>query len=654
MNHRKSTLGVRFLLLLTPLWTDLSAQVPADLSFDTILVSSTLIPQRSYESGRNITVMDGEDLAALPYTSWDELLQRVPGLEVQSRNGFGAQADLLIRGSTFTQVLILLDGMRLNDPLTGHFNGNIPVPVVEVERIEILRGPAAAIYGPDAVGGVIHFITKTWDRPFNRPMELPGQFNYGKHQLIQGNQGLVYSKENLNVTGGINLTQSKGEPIAEKRIGQTVLEPYRNYFDVLTVGLSAAAKMNEKTSLHVRSAFDRRDFSARYFYTNSPFDKSTEKTSSWWNQAKILIKNRRSITDVNLAHRLNDDEFIFSPDFSSTNSHTSRLSQVQLNHHLIIYSNWSMKGGLQYDRRSIKSNDRGNHQDDHLGFYLTSLWQPSRRINLTGSSRLDYDANYGWEFSPQLNASVHLGALMLRFSAGRSIRAADYTERYVSNNLMNLTPGRSLGNPWLEAERSWSEEFGMDYLFGKGWSLRTTVFARQSRNLIDYVPTLAQNINNNENLLMDEEYFYAQNISRVKTRGLELEIWYQQDLQRHNRLQIGLGYTFLDTKNNEDVISVYLSNHARHLVTSHYVLKLGRWEVGLTSLLKSRNERFVESILADLKPNYLVFDGRIRFALAKKIRLNVQVNNFFNESYANILGAPMPSRWWMIGAEWKL
>ena len=87
-----------------------------------------------------------------------------PGVEVQSRGGFGVQGDIVMRGSTFTQVLILVNGMRLNDPLTGHFNSYIPVSMADIERIEILRGAASAMYGPDAVGGVINIISKTFSR----------------------------------------------------------------------------------------------------------------------------------------------------------------------------------------------------------------------------------------------------------------------------------------------------------------------------------------------------------------------------------------------------------------------------------------------------------------------------------------------------------
>ncbi len=142
----------------------LSLCLPAQeisLPIDTVYVKTAKVPTRTYETGRYVTIIKQEQITKQAQLSLDDILRYVPGVEVQSRNAFGAQGDLTMRGSTFTQVLVLVDGVRYNDPLTGHFNGYIPVPLVEMERIEVLRGPAAAVKGPDALGGVININTRT-------------------------------------------------------------------------------------------------------------------------------------------------------------------------------------------------------------------------------------------------------------------------------------------------------------------------------------------------------------------------------------------------------------------------------------------------------------------------------------------------------------
>src|SRR5690606_29778239 len=106
-----------------------------------------------------VSVWTAEDIRHAPVASFDELLRVVGGVEVHSRGGFGIQSDLTMRGSTFNGVLVLLDGARLNDPMTGHFLTNLPIPLSEIARIEVMRGPATALYGPDAIGGVIQIFT---------------------------------------------------------------------------------------------------------------------------------------------------------------------------------------------------------------------------------------------------------------------------------------------------------------------------------------------------------------------------------------------------------------------------------------------------------------------------------------------------------------
>ena len=91
--------------------------------------------------------INGAAFSALPVQSVDDLLRYLPGIEVQQRGPQGAQADITIRGGTFQQVLVIIDGMKLNDPLTGHFNLYIPIHPADIERVEILKGAASAVWG---------------------------------------------------------------------------------------------------------------------------------------------------------------------------------------------------------------------------------------------------------------------------------------------------------------------------------------------------------------------------------------------------------------------------------------------------------------------------------------------------------------------------
>ncbi len=137
-------------------------EIEKENELNPVTITASMIRQRASETGRNITVIKGEQFRHLPVHSLDELLRYLPGVEMQARGPMGSQSDIVLRGGTFQQVLVILDGMRLNDPNTGHFNSYIPIAPAEIERIEVLKGASSAIHGPDAVGGVINIITKSF------------------------------------------------------------------------------------------------------------------------------------------------------------------------------------------------------------------------------------------------------------------------------------------------------------------------------------------------------------------------------------------------------------------------------------------------------------------------------------------------------------
>lgn len=624
----------------------IKGQGPSEQKLDTVEIIR--IPLQAAKTGRNISVIHASEISSLPFTSLDDLLQFVPGIEVQSRNAFGVQGDITIRGATFTQVLLLIDGMRINDPLTGHFNSNLPVTPDEIHRIEILRGSAAAVYGADAVGGVINIVTKVFASSLPDKNEYSSSIQYGRDGLISSRQGFFWKKGKLSFGGGFNLNQADGELIPERTIGNEMLEAYENFFDIKTVGLSIGYNLSDSWAIKLRTAFDHRDFSARYFYTASPLDKSVETTRNWWNQIELEHITQKSRTTFQLAYKHNTDEFIFSPDFPSTNSHTTRLGLFQVNHLRPLSDNFTFNTGLQVDQRSIKSNDRGDHEDWHVGTYVMGAYQPGN-LSVTGSLRLDYDQNFDWEFSPMFTAAYSASPITLRSALGRNIRAADYTERYVSTNLLNLSPGRNLGNPNLAAERGWSEEIGADIALTDKWTLKATAFFRQSSNLIDYVLTNENQIMGIGNLRDSANYLFAQNITDVDTRGFEVESWYKYVGENGNKFLWSLGYTQLQTTNEEEVISVYISSHARHLFTTQLLFQSGKWELGLNGLYKQRDARTAEAIHANLNESYSVWNIKSSGFVFKQVGVTFQIHNLFDTSYQDILGAPMPGRWFMGG-----
>lgn len=632
----------------------ISSRAQNSISLDTLVVETTRIPLRVNETGRSINILTKEQIQLLPATTFYELLQTICGVEIQSRGGFGVQGDILMRGSTFSQVLVLIDGMKINDPLTGHFNCYIPVSNMEIERIEILKGAGASMYGPDAVGGVINVITKGFDSLKNGTTSS-GSINYGDNNLVSSTSSIFHKSDKLYFGLGASLNQSLGDSILPVAVNDsTILEGYRNYFDIKNISLSTGFKINDLWELKVRSSILYSDFNARYFYTNSVYDKSTEITTNWFNRLQLLRKtNSGSILDINASYKKSNDEFIFSPDFPSTNIHTMEFINFTINNFKEINDKLIVKTGFQTDLRKIESNDRGNHSDYHFGGYLMGVYK-SNNLVLTTIAREDFDENYGFEFCPQLSASYSMNNIILRASAGKSIRAADYTERYVSNNIIDLTPERNLGNPNLMAERGWSEEIGINYYPFKNTLLKATIFSRQSGNIIDYVLTNESEIGSVSeigSLYTGKDYFFAKNIKDVFVNGFELELNTKYLLSENSDINWQMGYTYTSISN--DNLGIYLSSFAKHLLNTQLILNYNSFQFSISGLYKERTTQAAESISSELENSFDLLNARVGYGLMdNKLSFNVQILNLFDKEYQNILGAKMPGRWIMGGINW--
>jgi vitamin B12 transporter len=625
---------------------------PADSarSLREVTVYATRLGQLAGQTGRYVTVVPGASISRYPVTSLDDLLRFLPALEVQSRGSFGAQADITLRGSTFNQVLLLLDGMRLNDPLTGHFAGYLPITPAEIEQIEIVRGPGAALYGPDAVGGFINIVTKTFAAT-HRPdgTELAGTFMAGEYGLKSTNAGFYGQDKGLRLAGGILNNTASGQ------LRDAPSNALRNDVKLNTYSLSGAYQITEKFSAAARASFDRRDFNAQYFYTTNAGDQARETASRDWYQGQLRYEwNDRSRTELQIVGTASTDLYVYTPT-SVPSDHLMHYLNVQGQHQVQLSPKVRATLGGQVDRRAIQSNDRGNHDTWHAGAFAVAVVAPTPGLNLTGALRLDHDQAYGTELVPQLNASQQLGdKLTVRGAVGRAIRAADFTERYTSNVRPGIVPtGFNVGNPSLQAEHTINYEAGFDFQPWQVLTLRSTYFNRYGRNLIDYVNQSGRQVieaTNFTNLNPNATYRFAQNLFAVTTQGIETEVATRAQLTPSLRLDGTVGYTWVHLNTEGNVTSQYLSNVARHLLTGTVSLTHKRFTATLSGLYKKRDAQAAATISRELTPSYAVFNARLDLALLpERVWLTGQVQNLFNAKYSDLLGAQMPTRWLMGG-----
>jgi iron complex outermembrane receptor protein len=241
---------------------------------------------------------------------------------------------------------------------------------------------------------------------------------------------------------------------------------------------------------------------------------------------------------------------------------------------------------------------------------------------------------------------------------GRAIRAANFTEQYNSAIRPGRVPsGFNVGNPALDAERTWSYEAGLDYLVSPALTLRGTYFNRYGRNLIDYVATPGSVVQANTgftNLNPTATYRFAQNLFAVTTQGLELEATTRAQLSTGLRLDGSVGYTYTNLDVNGDIVSQYLSNVAKQLVSGNVSLVHRRFTASVGGVYKQRAaQRTTPSLTVNdavLTPSYTVINTRFEVALLpERLWVLGQAQNLFNAKYSDLLGAQMPGRWLMGG-----
>ncbi len=615
-----------------------AAQAPDSLSsLDPVVVSASYSPIQSSKTGRNIIVVKGEQLMNLPVNSVDELLRYLPGIEVQARGPMGAQSDISIRGSTFQQVLIVLDGIRLNDPLTGHFNSYIPLPATEIERIEILKGASSAIYGTEAVGGVIHIITKTFAKTAIKT-GLEARFTGGEFGLWGINAGGQWVANKTILSAGILSNHAEGQP----QRGTT------GFFDLTSFSLGLSQKISENWSLGFRTAYDNRDFSAQNYYTTFVSDTAKEQVESWWQHAQLTFSKGAIRWTTDIGYKSLRDIYAFNPRAVANDNKTQQF-QILSKAGLQLSQKLSVTAGLQYIDRAIQSNDRGNHQVWQAAFFGVFNWETAPGLRIDPAIRFDQHEKAGFEFVPQLNVSYKQNNYQLRGSAGRSVRDADFTERFNNYNRSMVASGR-IGNPDLEAESGWNYEAGADLWAGKGWKFSTTLFYRDQQKLVDWVNTPYADMPRKENLVPNGTYALSKNIWEVNTTGWELDIQYKKDITSNQSLTIQGGLLWVENNGDNATPSLYLSTQANWLANFNALYRLKKWAISSTGIYKQRESQKTNGgINASLSSEYFLLNAKLEFNPSKKIGIFVQVDNLTDIEYSDRLGSPMPGQWWMGG-----
>ena len=629
-------------LLLASLLCSLSISVLAQNNqLSDVVVTASMLPQQEKETGRNIVSIKGSSLQNLPISSIDELLKYLPGIETQQRGPAGTQSNIIIRGGTFQQVLVIIDGIRINDPLTGHFNSYIPLHPEDINRIEIIKGAASAIYGSDAIGGVVNIITNGLQQKNNHKLSVGSK--WGSYNSRSNNLWWGVQKEKWKLSVSSQQNKADGENLR----GTTGY--YNNSFYAANFNYAFASNWK----LHILYANDSRDFNAQNFYTTFKSDTASEIVKSNWTQMGLSKQYTHKIVKFDVAYKNLSDRFRFNP-AGSFNENKTSLFVAQGSVQFTRNPNHQIVAGAQWIHKKIRSNDRGNHELAHGAAFIIATHKLSKNVFMNESLRIDWDQSYGWIIIPQVNGSWVNGNLTARASIGKGVRDADFTERYNNYN-KSLVTGGSMGNPYLQAEKSWSYELGADYRMGSNFKWGATLFMRDQNNLIDWTPTPYPMMPRQSNLVITGNYSLATNVSSVKTKGIETDLSYNKKWGENYELNLSTGLVWLSSTSPNTTPSFYISSHARFLWNEQIVFRANNLQLAINSVYKIRNSQTASAINAALSTNYFLVNSKFSYLKSKrKGNVFLEITNLTNTPYSDLLGAIMPSRWIAAGFQLTL
>lgn len=571
----------------------------------TVVVTATLAPGTLDQANREVLMLEAETLRRLPVQTLGEALALATTVDLQSRVPGGLFGDIRMRGTHYAGVLVCIDGVRWNDPQTGHFNLEIPIPLDLVERIEVLTGSQSVFFGSEAVGGVINIITR---RPSQRSEARAEAGSYGTASaagLVETSQGAWHGRTFAGYARSDGFTTNRGFGLT-----QAVAEAGRD----LAQG-------------YVRALYTFLDnrFGAQGFYGNYPSKEATTEhgllLSATLDQGGFTAHPTR----VDATWRRHDDNFVLFRDRPSLyqNLHTNETYLAKAVSVLYQGHGTTLTGAVEASTDVLSSARLGDHRLDRLAGSLELLQELAPGLTFQASLRNDHVSDWGSVLTPGAGlAWFPVPRLKLRAAWGRAFRAPSFTELY-------YTSPAQVGNAALQPERADSIEGGADWYGPGGTMLSLTAFRRRDQNQIDWIRHLPT------------ERWTAANLGRVTVTGLSASASFRP-LPRL-RCTAGWAYTRQDIP-PAGYASRYAPDCVRNQVSLTTDADLGRGAHLATAFT------YKQRTLSGTDPALLSCRlGRTHRAW----EVYLQGENLLNRHYEEISGVPMPGRTFSLGLRWN-
>ena len=580
-------LSLCVLIFLIVFQTPLTAQ---ETVLNEVIVSSPRIELSMGQQSRSVITITAKEIAESGANTLIDVLSDVAGIELRSRGAQDVQSDIYIRGGGFDQVLLLIDGIKVDNPQTGHHTLNAILPIEMIERVEVLKGAAGRVYGQNAFSGAINIVTKTPSTEDLKVTLSGGSFDYQKAALFATDQ-----RESSSHTLYAETISSDGYRYNTDYYNQ-------NY-------LWKSSWKTDQEPIELLASFNNRRFGANGFYASPTFTDQFEATQSSLLGLTTSINGNWHIKPKLYWKRGQDEFILFKNDPSIyRNMHITNKLGAEVNA-TKKHALGTTGIGFELAHVSIRSNNLGEHARTLAHGYLEHRFV-SNRWDVTPGFSVSHYTDQDTFFYPGIDIGFQInGDSRLFFNSGYTYRIPTYTDLYYNDPT-------TVGNESLIPEKALSTELGFRHR-QNNWKLSISLFQRDAKNYIDYV------------VLAGEERWQATNIDQILSQGGELDV-----VLNSNSHKFSVGYAYLkdDVDGVSSSLSRYAINSRKHHLSTRWTL---RWNSIITS---SISYRYAEQ---DSGYHYNVVDANM--AVVKgRVKLSLSAHNILNADYTEQNLVPMP------------
>ena len=612
------------ILIFNTFVTLLNAQESEDeIELDEVeILSSPRIEIESLQNSISVISISKEEIQNSTATNVSELLQQIAGIDIRRRGVEGMQADLYIRGGSFDQTLLLIDGIKVEDPQTGHHTMNMTLPLEVIERIEITKGSAGRIYGQNAFTGAVNIITKK-NIKNNLSVELTG----GSFDQKRGGLTVQRKLENSNILFNYNRKESEGYR-------------YNTDFNNDELFIKSNFKIKDQ-KVSAIGAFNERKFGANGFYASPEAIDQYEETQASIIGLTTTFKKDDLIIKPKLYWKRNQDMYVYLRQDPSVyrNLHISNKVGIEVNAST-SNSIGNLGLGIDLSKVSLTSNNLGNRNRTMLNMFIEQQIKfQNEKIDLTPgiaityfsdvSTRLNYQSNFfnNLFFYPGMDLGYRFKKnLKLYSNVGYTYRIPTYTDLFYSSPT-------TLGNENLKLEKALTKEIGLKYL-KSNFNLSMSLYQRDASDIIDYV-------RNNE-----AEPWQANNIREITTNGFELNMSYKFYLGAFRPQSINIGYSNIndDLLETDFTFSRYALNSLKNQITATYMFQIRDF---ISSTLTFKNSERLNN------DSYTVVDFRTSY-IYDRFTISFILNNITDTEYSETNLVPMPGFNSLVGIKYSI